>query len=148
MLWLRSYQYRIKTLVVHDCPLWSNDRIQRRLNQTDVMIVLDDLVSHGHGEWLQPPSENLSTRTSLRILWRKPEELATDVYQWAVKNGFVSNNTVCTMYELHSGEDVHGTSFQGIDEDLLRRALTILEEQQKCTIFQGDTSEDDGIKFF
>ena len=39
-------------------------------------------------------------------------------------------------------------SFQGADEELLRRALHILEQQGKCTIFKGDTSEEDGIKFF
>lgn len=47
-----------------------------------------------------------------------------------------------------TGEDVNGMSFQGADEDLLRRALTILEDQGKCTIFKGETSSDDGIKFF
>jgi len=39
-------------------------------------------------------------------------------------------------------------SFQGADEDLLRRALATLEDQGKCTVFKGDTSEEDGIKFF
>ena len=39
-------------------------------------------------------------------------------------------------------------SFQGADEDLLRRALGILEDQGKSTIFQGETSSEDGIKFF
>jgi ESCRT-II complex subunit VPS25 len=38
-------------------------------------------------------------------------------------------------------------SFQGADEELLRRALAILEERGKCTIFKGDTSNEDGIKF-
>ena len=39
-------------------------------------------------------------------------------------------------------------SFQGADEELLRRGLTILERQGKCTMFKGDTSSEDGIKFF
>jgi len=39
-------------------------------------------------------------------------------------------------------------SFEGADEELLRRALSILEDQGKCTIFKGDTSSEDGIKFF
>ncbi len=46
-----------------------------------------------------------------------------------------------------AGEDVNGMSFQGADEELLRRALGILEEQEKCTIFKGETSSEDGIKF-
>ena len=47
-----------------------------------------------------------------------------------------------------AGEDVNGMSFQGADEELLRRALGILEDQGKCEIFQGDSSSEDGIKFF
>eukprot|EP00804_Cyclotella_cryptica_P015751 CCRYP_013385-RH/>CCRYP_013385-RH protein AED:0.27 eAED:0.27 QI:302/0.66/1/1/1/0.75/4/1666/113 len=46
------------------------------------------------------------------------------------------------------GEDVNGMSFQGADEELLRRALSILESQGKCAIFKGETSEEDGLKFF
>ena len=84
--------------------------------------------------------------TTCRILWRKPEQLASDVYVWAQSNGYIGS--VCTIYELHSGEDVNGMSFQGADEDVLRRALLILADQGKCTIFQGETSSEDGIKFF
>ena len=163
-----------------------------------------DFVKSGHGEWEDPEG-----RTRCRILWRRPEQLASDVYEWAVANGYI--NSVCTVYELHSGEwcgavcvysggewakykrcpvyfysapsmdtmalfisihthdcfilivchthhfacrwwitgeDVNGMSFQGADEELLRRALGILQDQGKCTIFQGETSSEDGIKFF
>ena len=47
-----------------------------------------------------------------------------------------------------SGEDVNGMLFEGADEKLLRRALAILENLGKCTMFKGDTSSEDGIKFF
>lgn len=127
-------------LVVHDCPLWKNDAIQRRLSNDDVQKVMDNLCESGHGEWMD------SEKTRCRILWRKPEQLATDLYEWASANGYI--NSVCTLYELHSGEDVNGMSFQGADEELLRRALQILENQGKCTIFKGETSSEDGIKFF
>lgn len=131
---------KIPTLVVHDCPLWKNATIQRQLNPNEIQQVIDDFCAHGHGEWQD------TNRTVCRILWRKPEQLAADVYQWAERNGFVGS--VCTVYELHSGEDVNGESFQGADEELLRRALAILEQQGKCAVFKGDTSEEDGIKFF
>lgn len=49
---------------------------------------------------------------------------------------------------LGPGEDVNGMSFHGVDEELLRRALGILEQQGKCTMFSGDHLEEDGIKFF
>ena len=131
---------KIKTCVLHDCPLWKNERIHRQLNFPDeVMTVMEDFVQHGHGEWQD------DNKTHCRILWRKPEQLATDIYQWAQQNGHVGS--VCTVYELHSGEDVNGMSFEGVDEELLRRALAILEDQGKCAIFKGETSSEDGIKF-
>ena len=132
---------KIKTLVLHECPLWKNATIDRELNREEIQQVMEDFVKSGHGEWEDP-----ELRTRCRIMWRKPEQLASDIYDWAVANGYI--NSVCTVYELHSGEDVNGMSFQGADEELLRRALGILEEQGKCTIFQGETSSEDGIKFF
>lgn len=134
-------QYKLKTLVVHECKLWKNDNIGRSLSKEDIHVVVNDLIHHGYGEWLDEPS-----CTKCRILWRKPSELATDIYEWAVANGNIGG--VCTVFELHSGEDIHGMSFQGVDEELLRRALSLLEDQGKCTVFQGDTSLEDGIKFF
>ena len=133
-------QLKIKTLVVHECPLWRNESIQRQLQPEGIQIVMDDFCNNGHAEWQD------DNHTMARILWRKPEQLATDIYQWAEKNGYI--NSVCTVYELHSGEDVNGMSFQGADEELLRRALSMLEQRGKCTIFKGETSEEDGIKFF
>ena len=155
---------KIKTLVLHECPLWRNDAIGRELTRDEIRIVVDDFVQSGHGEW-----EDGERRARCRILWRRPEQLASDVYEWAVANGYIGS--VCTVYELHSGEkwdaclmqlihsvlhckfdrtgeDVNGMSFQGADEELLRRALGILEEQGKCAMFQGETSSEDGIKFF
>ncbi|KAL3771196.1 hypothetical protein ACHAW5_008904 [Stephanodiscus triporus] len=139
--WQPLHYVTIKTLVLHECPLWKNQSIGRELNQEGIRIVMDDFVRSGHGEWEDP-----GVRTRCRILWRKPEQLASDIYDWAVANGFI--NSVCTVYELHSGEDVNGMSFHGADEDLLRRALRILEQQGKCAMFNGDNSSEDGIKFF
>jgi ESCRT-II complex subunit VPS25 len=128
---------RIKVLRIHDCPLWRNPSIDRRLDAEEIQMVIKDFCQSGHGE---PIDE-----ASVRILWRKPAELATDIYTWADSHGLIGS--VCTIFELHSGEDVQGMSFQGVDEDLLRRALKLLEDQGKCAIFKGDTSDEDGIKF-
>ena len=132
---------KLATMVVHECPLWENAALGRKLNKEGIAAVCDNLVESGHGEWIDPPK-----KTQCRILWRKPEELATDVYEWAVASGNIGG--ICTLYELHSGEDISNTSFEGIDEDLLRRALAILEEQGKAKVFQGETSDEDGVKFF
>mmetsp|Transcript_2632 Transcript_2632/g.3863 ORF Transcript_2632/g.3863 Transcript_2632/m.3863 type:complete len:176 (-) Transcript_2632:17-544(-) len=131
---------KIKSLIVHDCPLWKNNAIGRELSHEDIKKVMIDFVKSGHGEWVD------DANTRCRILWRKPEQLASDIYEWAEKNGYI--NSVCTVFELHSGEDVNGMSFEGADEELLRRALSILEKGGSCTIFKGDTSYEDGIKFF
>ena len=131
--------HKIQTLKVYDCPLWKNDKISRQLSPEEIATVTADFCSSGHGEWLS------GDKQALRILWRKPDQLAVDIYQWAETNGYVGS--VVTVYELHSGEDVNGMSFQGANEELLRRALAILEERGKCTLFKGDTSEEDGIKF-
>jgi len=37
-------EFKIKTLVVHDCPLWKNAEIDRELNREDVGTVMDDFV--------------------------------------------------------------------------------------------------------
>mmetsp|Transcript_5836 Transcript_5836/g.15829 ORF Transcript_5836/g.15829 Transcript_5836/m.15829 type:complete len:175 (-) Transcript_5836:374-898(-) len=132
-------QRKLKTLVVHECPLWKNKDIDRQLSAEGIEDVMADLVKMGHGEWLD------EQKTRCRILWRKPEQLASDIYEWAIANGNIGS--VCTVYELHSGEDVNGMSFQGVDEDLLRRALSILEDEGRCALFKGDTSDEDGIKF-
>ena len=88
---------KIKTLVLHECPLWKNATIGRELDRKGIQIVMEDFVRSGHGEWEDP-----ELRTRCRIMWRKPEQLASDIYDWAVANGFI--NSVCTVYELHSGE--------------------------------------------
>ena len=132
---------KIKVMRVHDCPLWMNEEIGRELSRDDIKDVMDDFVKSGHGEWDDP-----ETQTRCRILWRKPEQLASDIYAWADANGYIGS--ICTVYELHSGEDVNGMSFEGADSDLLRRSLSILENQGKCIVFKGETSSEDGIKFF
>ena len=35
---------KIKTLVLHDCPLWKNSAIARELSPADVKVVVNDFV--------------------------------------------------------------------------------------------------------
>ena len=86
---------KIKVMRVHDCPLWMNEEIGRELSRDDIKDVMDDFVKSGHGEWDDP-----ETQTRCRILWRKPEQLASDIYAWADANGYIGS--ICTVYELHS----------------------------------------------
>ena len=136
---------KVPTLSVYDreSPLWRNEKIQRQLSLEAIQTICDHLVQQGFGEWYDTDAP----RTQLRVFGRRPEQLADDILAWANANGYLHNHMVVTVYELHSGEDVHGMSFQGLEEDLLRRALAILEQRGLCALFRGDTSEEDGIKF-
>lgn len=44
-----------------------------------------------------------STQTVLRIMWKTPEALALDIYEWASKKEVLG--TVYTFYELLSGDE-------------------------------------------
>jgi len=37
-------ELRIKTLVVHDCPLWKNPGIGRELDNESIMAVMEDFI--------------------------------------------------------------------------------------------------------
>ena len=47
-----------------------------------------------------------------------------------------------------SGDDAPGTPFHQMDPWLLRRAIALLEEQGKAALFEGATSDAEGVKFF
>ena len=87
--------FKIKTLVVHDYPLWKNKEIGRELSAEGIAVVVLDFMKSGYGEWED------DSKTRCRILWRKPEQLASDMYDWVEANGYI--NSDCTVYELHSG---------------------------------------------
>lgn len=134
---------KVSLCIIHDCPLWSNPNIQRTLSKEDLKIILNYVVDTGSAEWVDS-----AATTTLRILWFTPQELASNIYVWARENGHLGS--VVTLYELHSGDGdatAETSAFQGLEEELIRRALTILESEGKCTIFQGETSSEDGIKF-
>jgi ESCRT-II complex subunit VPS25 len=81
-------------------------------------------------------------------MWRTPEEWATLIYNWVCANGMT--NTVCTLFELHSGDDTQGQEFHGIELWLLQRALGVLERQGKAELVPGSSADrsDWGVKFF
>jgi hypothetical protein len=58
-------------------------------------------------EWDDPPSN-----TILRIMWKSPESLGMDIYDWATKRGEIIG-TVYTFYELLH-DDEYSDSGKGI----------------------------------
>ena len=81
--------HKIRILVVHECPLWKNDAIGRSLNPLGIQTVMEDFCASGNGEW-----EDVTNKTRCRVLWRQPKELASDLYEWAVANGFINNQGI------------------------------------------------------
>jgi ESCRT-II complex subunit VPS25 len=41
---LKDTDLKIKTLVIHECPLWKNESIDRELNRDEIRVVMDDFV--------------------------------------------------------------------------------------------------------
>lgn len=98
------------------------------------------LVASGHAEWKD------EAKTTCFVMWRSPQEIAASVLDFVRKNGMAGQ--VYTAFDLHSGDEVTATAdFHGTDPAVFRKALEILEVQGKCALFQGSSSEEDGVKF-
>src|SRR3546814_270019 len=63
-------------LVPSQCPLFSNAAIGRALSSQAQAIVINYLVEDGSAEWED------DAHTRVRILWRKPDQLAGELYDY------------------------------------------------------------------
>lgn len=126
-------------LNVSTFPYFKNDAISRKLSPEGIEAVINYLIREGNGEWQD------ASRASLRLIWRTPEALAAEVYAWGCNADVIG--TVFTVYEIHSGEDYQDSGFYGVDPVLLRRALSVLEANNKCRIISGPSADEDGVKF-
>ena len=102
-----------------------------------IAVVLDDLASRGHLEWIDK-----AKKTRAHVFYRTPAQWGETIYAYAKDNGLV--NAVCTMYELTESEEVEGQPFHNLDPDVLVKALKTLEVQKKAEIFGSN----EGVKFF
>eukprot|EP00753_Platysulcus_tardus_P005423 PLAT13297.1.p1 GENE.PLAT13297.1~~PLAT13297.1.p1 ORF type:complete len:185 (+),score=79.27 PLAT13297.1:14-568(+) len=131
---------KLSTLTVADCPLWENKSIARKLAPDALMVILDAVVASGRGEWEDERKERM------RVLYRTHSEWAALLFDWVREKGMVGS--VYTVYELHSGEEYADAPFHGLEPDIMRAALDVLEERGQAQVFSGETSEEDGVKFF
>lgn len=122
-----------------DWPLWENPAIGRKLGNEGAGAVVEELIRTGHAEW------NDGGKSMVTLMWHSAEEIAAKLYDFVRKHDMVGS--VFTVYELHQGDEVSGTDFYGMDEGLFRKALATLEKQGRAVMFQGATSEEDGVKF-
>mmetsp|Transcript_35112 Transcript_35112/g.35747 ORF Transcript_35112/g.35747 Transcript_35112/m.35747 type:complete len:182 (-) Transcript_35112:120-665(-) len=126
-------------MIPYDFPYFENAAIERKLSSEAIHAIVNYMIETGYAEW------DDSEHTRLVIMWKKPEVLAGDIYEWAQKHYYI--DSVFTIYELLSGDEYQDSGFFGIDGMLFRKALETLERANKCVIFQGSSSNEDGVKF-
>ena len=121
-----------------ESALFNNEAIERRLREEEARLVLQELVSRGNAEWLD------EGRTKVLILFRSLAEWSALVYAYVDRTG--QQGSVLTVYELVAGEDTSGEEFYGLDEQLMVKILTYMEQQQqKCKLFAVAGKQ--GVKF-
>ncbi|XP_076368706.1 vacuolar protein sorting 25 isoform X2 [Tachypleus tridentatus] len=119
-------------------PLFYNKSLKRKLSVETIFVILEDLRKRGHIEWLDKQHHRCY------IYWRTLEEWGKLIYKWASQNGMV--NTVCTLYELTSGDDTRDEEFHGLEMDVFKKALRTLENEGRAELIFFD--ENEGVKFF
>ncbi|RWS26134.1 vacuolar protein-sorting-associated protein 25-like protein [Leptotrombidium deliense] len=96
-------------------PLFNNREINRQLNYDTLVTILDYLREKGNIEWTD------KRKVKCFVYWKTPEEWANVIYQWVQKKSLT--NTVCTFYEILSGDDTSKEEFHGLNEDVFRKAI-------------------------
>ena len=133
--------YRLDITEAQADPLFNNSAISRKLSMGDIIKILDMLAKSGHVEW-----DDVREKKQCYLMWRNPNEWADMIYSWVSANGMT--DTVCTLFELHSGDDTNDEEFHGIDINVLRKALQVLERRGKAQIFSAENPQEEGVKFF
>ncbi|KAL5108489.1 Vacuolar protein-sorting-associated protein 25 [Taenia crassiceps] len=113
----------VSTLMVSQCELFSNPKINRKANSQLIKAIFDELYRRGNLEW-----QDRSHKTA-SIQWRKASSWAADIEKWVRATG--RGNSVCTIYEITDGDDTE-------------EALRYLEKRGKAEIMEGG----EGVKFF
>ncbi|XP_055594656.1 vacuolar protein-sorting-associated protein 25 [Uranotaenia lowii] len=121
-----------------DGPLFVNESISRKLPSEGRLWLLEELAKSGNAAPVD------KRKQQWEVYWHTLDEWGGIIYGWAAANGMT--NTVCTIYELVSGENTVGEEFHGLDEDVFKKALKLLETKGKCELIAFDDNE--GVKFF
>ncbi|TKA62324.1 hypothetical protein B0A49_09007 [Cryomyces minteri] len=138
-------------------PLFRNDALGRRLSLLDARAVLDWMCSAeggGRAEWLREKSSSSAAaggaagsalqKNTCYIYYRTPAEWADLLLGWVESTG--QRGAVLTLYELVQGDAVSGMEWEGLDQDVLLKALGVLVKRGRAQVFGGEGSE--GVKFF
>ncbi|KAK8034611.1 ESCRT-II complex- vps25 subunit [Apiospora rasikravindrae] len=123
--------------------LFHNRKLNRRLSTADAREVLEFMRKEGRAEFVGGSGEGGGGDVAW-IYWKTPEEWAKELESWVDETA--QKGTVLTLYELTQGEDTRGSTFHGLDPDLLQKALQVLVKRGKAQIFGQEDSQ--GVKFF
>ncbi|KAM3720776.1 Vacuolar protein-sorting-associated protein [Dirofilaria immitis] len=130
--------YTVDLADISNSELFINSTLNRKLSLDAIRIVFDYLENTRHIDWLD------KGKNRCHIYWRRPEEWAILIYEWAVSNSLL--NTPCTLYEITQGDDVTQESFYGLDKDVLLKSLAVLVEQRRAQLLNIGTGTE-GVKF-
>ena len=137
---LQSHQSTGESLMVPATwELFTNTTIDRSLSQEGRREVVESLIGKGNAEW------DNEEKSRVRLIFKSPKALASEVYLYVQKQGL--QGQILTVFELHGSEEHSESGFAGTDPVLFLRGLEVLEEEGKCAIFQGESMEENGVKF-
>lgn len=138
MLKYQKHKNQTQLNINEDTPLFENKNINRKLSSDFRLTILEELHKTRHAIPLD------KRRMQWEIYWYTLEELATMMYDWAIETG--QTNTVCTIYEISYGDNAVGKEFYQLNQDVILKALRLLEEKGKCELILFDDNQ--GVKFF
>eukprot|EP00731_Ephydatia_muelleri_P019657 Em0012g482a len=123
-------------------PLFCNSAINRKLSTDGIVLILLELEKRGNLEWQD------KQKSRCLVMWRTPSEWGKLVYKWAVDSGLA--NSVCTLYEIHSGADTTSEEFSNIEPWMLKKTILALQSEGKAEYIHGINPDDSdaGVKFF
>ncbi|KAH7335321.1 ESCRT-II complex vps25 subunit [Rhizoctonia solani] len=121
--------------------IFINPRIKRGVTEKHLESILSRLVSNKLAEF-EPPNQT----KSVIVYWRKPEEWAEALHDWANQTG--QFNTILTLYEIQN-PDIP-SAFTDIPLPLLRRAINILTATSRAQFIEGTAGSHMGtaVRFF
>lgn len=103
----------------------------------NIKLVLEELVKMKRASWDR-------SKESCKIFWNTPQEWSVLIYQWAESTGKIG--TVCTLFEIINGDDVQDQEFYGLDQEIAKMALNLLEKDKKASLFES-LDKSIGVKF-
>ena len=142
LAWARAERkFELAAPMARSCPLFENAALPRALSEAGVEAVAASLVAAGEAEFV----DAAAAAAGVRLLWRRPEEVADAVVAYADATG--QRGTVMTTYELlEGGEGAADEAFRGVPLWLLTRGLEVLVARGCAAVLRGAGGAAEGVK--